>query len=349
MFPPMARAPRLLLSLLLCASPSLLVGCKTGPQLTKVEAPAEGIALRYDLTPGQVYKGSVRHNETIRSANTSNSSSNHFSFDLTLVVRGPDAEHGGNHVTARFSAVTVRWTPPPGLPISVAELNKKASAQLQGLEVDFSVDETGKIVHMPELPDDFPKESRPIVQEALDMLETAFLSVPAQALKQGDTWKDEKKRGRQGKLGRYVQGTVQTKIDGFYKTGEPPVTVAKLVTEEEETEITTTSSGGHEVKKRGSTSALFATDQKYLVNYTADRQYDDTGNTNSFVKTEVSWQKVPSQTTPAAASTTQVQDISDPCHPDYVGAEECVEQPAAPASEPAPAAAPAAPAPAPAK
>ena len=134
----MARAPRLLLSLLLCASPwvlsPLLLGCKTGPQLTKIEAPAEGIALRYDLTPGQVYKGSVRHNETIRSSNTSNSSSNHFSFDLTLVVRGPDQEHGGTHVTARFSAVTVRWTPPPGLPVSVAELNKNASKQLQGLE-----------------------------------------------------------------------------------------------------------------------------------------------------------------------------------------------------------------------
>ncbi len=332
----MARAPRLLLSLLLCASPwvlsPLLLGCKTGPQLTKIEAPAEGIALRYDLTPGQVYKGSVRHNETIRSSNTSNSSSNHFSFDLTLVVRGPDQEHGGTHVTARFSAVTVRWTPPPGLPVSVAELNKNASKQLQGLEVDFSVDETGKIVHMPELPDDFPKESRPVVQEALDKLETAFLSVPSQPLKQGDSWKDEKKRGRQGKLGRYVQGTVETKLEGFYKKGEPATTVAKLASEEEETEITTTSSGGHEVKKRGSMTALFATDQKYLVSYTADRQYDDTGNTNSFVKTEVSWEKVPSRTTPMATPT-QVQDISDPCHPDYVGAEECVEQGTAPAGE----------------
>lgn len=350
MFPAMARAPRLLLSLLLCATPWTL-GCKTGPQLSKVEAPAEGIALRYDLTPGQVYTGSVRHSQTIRSANTSNSFSNNFSFDLTLIVRGPDAQHGGTAVTAKFSAVSVRWSPPPGLPMSVSELNKQASQQLQGLEVDYSVDETGKIVHMPELPDDFPKELRPIVQEALDMLETAFLSVPAQALKQGDAWKDEKKRGRKGKLGRYVEGTVQTRLEGFYRTSESALTVAKLVTEEEETEVTTTSAGGHEVRKRGTTEALFATDQKYLVSYVANRQNEDTGNTNSFIKTEVTWKKMPSQTGTGAVK--QVQDISDPCHPDYVGAEECVEQPTAPAggeppasSQPAPDAQPPAPAPA---
>ncbi len=338
MVPAMARAPRLLLALVLCATP-WLSGCKTGPQLTQIQAPAAGVSLRYDLTPGQVYKGSVRHNETIRSSNTSNSSSNHFSFDLTLVVRGPDAEHGGNHVTARFSAVTVRWTPPPGLPVSPAEMNKKASDILKGLEVDFSVDESGKISHMPELPDEFPADARPIVQEALDKLETAFLAVPGQALKQGDKWADEKKRGRKGKLGRYIEGTVQSRLEGFYKTGgDKPIEVAKLMSDENETEVTTTAAGGHEVKKRGSMTALFATDQRFLVSYTADRQFDDLGNTNTFIKTEVSWEKVPSQTTPAGPPK-QVQDISDPCHADYVGAEECVE-PAAPAGGDAPAPAP---------
>lgn len=320
----MVRA--LLAAFVLCAAP-LTLGCKSGPQLTKVEAPAAGVALRYDLTPGQSYKGSVRHTETIRSATSSTSASNFFAFDLSLTVRGPDKDHGGMGVTARFSAVTVRWSLPLGISISVAEYNRKASEALQGLEIDFAVDDTGKIVYMPELPEEFPGELRGPVQQALDQLETAFLPVPSNAIKVGDQWKEDKKRGKKGKLGRYVEGAIQTRVDGFYRTGEPPVTVAKLVSEESVTEVTTTTSGGHEVKKRATTEALFATEQNYLISYVSDRQTDDLGNSTSFEKTEVSWTKMPA---PAGAQT-QVQDISDPCHPDYVGAEECKSDTAQPA------------------
>lgn len=322
MFRAMVRAPRWLLALLLCAAPSLS-GCNTGPGLTKVEAPAEGITLRYDLTPGQVYQGSVRRSATIRAASSATSSSQSFSFDLTLTVRGPDETHGGTAVTARFSAVQVKWSLPPSFPISVAEFNRTAGQQLQGLEVDFNVDESGKILHMPELPEDLSAELRVVLQQALDALETAFLTVPARPLKAGDTWKDDKKRGRKGKLGRYSEGTVTSKVDGFYKTGEPPITVARLVTDTDETEITTTSSGSHEVKKQSTITALFATEQHYLYSYVNEEQIFDAGNTNTFAKTEVNWAKPASQT--GGAPPTKVQDISDPCHPDYVGSEDCNE------------------------
>jgi len=330
MFPAMARASRWLLALLLCAAPSL-PGCKTGPGLTKVEAPAEGITLRYDLTPGQVYQGSVRRSATIRAASSATSSSQSFSFDLTLTVRGADETHGGTAVTARFSAVAVKWSLPPSFPISVAEFNRTASQQLQGLEVDFNVDESGKILHMPELPEDLSAELRAVLQQALDALETAFLTVPSRPLKANDTWKDDKNRGRKGKLGRYSEGTVTSKVDGFYKTGEPPITVARLITDTNETEITTTASGSHEVKKQSTITALFATEQNYLYSYVNEEQIFDAGNTNTFAKTEVNWSKPVSQTGGAAAP--KVQDISDPCHPDYVGAEECSD--AAPAAPPA--------------
>ncbi|WP_434427488.1 hypothetical protein [Nannocystis pusilla] len=318
----MVRAPRWLLALLLCAAPSLS-GCNTGPGLTKVEAPAEGITLRYDLTPGQVYQGSVRRSATIRAATSATSTSQGFSFDLTLTVRGPDETHGGTAVTARFSGVQVKWSLPPSFPVSVAEFNRTAGQQLQGLEVDFNVDESGKILHMPELPEDLSAELRVVLQQALDALETAFLTVPARPLKAGDTWKDDKKRGRKGKLGRYSEGTVTSKVDGFYKTGEPPITVARLVTDTDETEITTTSSGSHEVKKQSTITALFATEQHYLYSYVNEEQIFDAGNTNTFAKTEVNWAKPASQT--GGAPPTKVQDISDPCHPDYVGSEDCNE------------------------
>jgi hypothetical protein len=339
----------LFLALLLCAVPAL-PGCKRGPGLTKIEAPAEGVTLRYDLTPGQVFQGSVRHSETIRAASSSTSATRGFSFDLTLKVRGADPAHGGMGVTARFSGVSVKWSLPPGIPISVAEFNRTASQQLQGLEVDFTVDDTGKILYVPDLPEDLGAELRAVLQQALDALETAFLTVPARAIKAGDAWKDDKTRGRKGKLGRYVEGTVKTRVDGFYRTGEPPLTVAKLITDTDELEITTTANGSHEVKKQATTEALFATEQRYLHSYVREQQIFDTGNSNTFAKTEVSWKKPAGPT--GGAVEAQVQDIGDPCHPDYVGSEECADQ-AAPAEAPPaegaapPAAAPPAPAKAP--
>ena len=37
-----------------------LSGCASGPKMTKIEAPAEGLTLRYDLTPGQTYDLRIR-------------------------------------------------------------------------------------------------------------------------------------------------------------------------------------------------------------------------------------------------------------------------------------------------
>lgn len=337
----MVRASRWFLALLLCAAPSLS-GCKRGPGLTRVEVPAEGVTLRYDLTPGQAYQGSVRRSSTIRAASTSTSASQGFSFDLSLRVRGADPERGGMAVTARFSAVEVKWSLPQGIPISVAEFNRTASAQLQGLEVDLIVDDTGKILHMPELPDELSAELRAVLQQALDALETAFLTVPARPLKVGDVWSDDKTRGRKGKLGRYTTGTVKSRVDGFYSTGEPALTVARLITDADELEITTTANGSHEVKKQTTTEALFATEQQYLVSYVSEQQIFDAGNSNTFAKTEVNWTKPASQTGAGAPAPVTVQDISDPCHPDYVGSEDCATD--APVAEPEPEE-PAAPAP----
>lgn len=335
----MFRASRVLLALLLGVAP-VTTACKTGSDLTKIEAPAEGVTLSYDLTPGQVYQGSVRYSETVREVDRSTSVTNSFNFDLTLRVRGADTERRGMGVTARFSNVQVRWSLPPGIPISLAEFNRDLSRRLQGLEVDLVVDDAGKILYVPDLPEDWSTETRVVVQRAIDALESAFLPVPDRAIKVGDAWKDDKTRGRKGKLGRYVEGSIKTRVDGFYTTGDPPLVVARLITDTEETEITTTASGAHEVKKQSTTEALFATEQRFLHRYVREQRIFDPGVSNTFAKTEVSWKKPPG---PApGAGEAQVQDISDPCHPDYVGAEECPDQPTP--EDDAPADAPEAPA-----
>ncbi|MBA3547731.1 MAG: hypothetical protein H0T76_14705 [Nannocystis sp.] len=329
---------RLLVALLLCTAP---LACGGGKNLQKLEAPASGVTLAYDLSPGQVYKGSVSNSESVR-ATSGASLSRGFDFDVTLAVRGPDPKGQGTMVTARYSNVNIRWGLPPGATFSVGELVSKATSQLQGLEVDFVVDETGKVQSMPELPSDMPEELRFVLQEAIDTLETAFLPVPARPLKVGDSWKDDKVRGRKGKLGRYLEASTTSTVEGFFRDETKQSDVTKLKIEETETEITTAKTGSHEVKKQTATTALFAHADRYLSSLERTRQTFDPGNATIFTTLKVQWTKSPPPQGSAAAIK-QVQDITDPCHPDYVGGEEC--QPAG-AADPGDAAAPTQPGPA---
>jgi len=320
---------RLLVALLLCAAP---LACGGNKNLQKIEAPAGGVTLSYDLSPGQVYKGNVNNSQSVR-ATTGASLSRGFEFDVTLTVRGPDPKGQGTMVTARYSNVNIRWGLPPGATFSVGELVSKATSQLQGLEVDFAVDETGKVLFMPELPSDMPEELRFVLQEAIDTLETAFLPVPARPLKVGDSWKDDKVRGRKGKLGRFLEASTTSTVEGFFRDEARKLDVTRLKIDETETEITTAKTGSHEVKKQTLTTASFAHADRYLSSLERTRQTFDPGNATIFTTLKVKWTKEPP---PAAAAPVikQVQDINDPCHPDYVGAEECPPEGSAPA-EPA--------------
>jgi hypothetical protein len=322
---------------------SLAPACGDKQNLQKINAPADGVTLAYDFTPGQVYRGHVAHSETVRGT-SGGSLSRGFTFDVALSIRGPAPDGNGTLVTARYSAVDIRWGLPPGIPISVAEIVAKAKAQLQGLEVDFSVDSAGKILSMPELPEDMGPELRFLVQEALDTLETAFLSVPARPLKPGDTWKDQSKRGRPGKLGRFLDTVTTTKVEGFYRApaaGNDEVT--KLQISETETEVVTAKTGAHEVKKEKQIEALFAHAKKYLVALSEESTTFDPGVSTTFTTLKVNWSKdsTPGAVDPVIAPPTrQTQSIEDPCHPDYVGGEECQSGGATP-PEPAPPAGPA--------
>ena len=308
---------RLIVALLLCAAP---LACG-GKNLQKIEAPTGGVTLSYDLSPGQVYKGKVNNSQSVR-ATTGASLSRGFEFDVTLTVRGPAPEGQGIMVTARYSNVNIRWGLPPGATFSVGELVSKATSQLQNMEVSFYVDETGKVVFMPELPSDMPEDLRFVVQEAIDTLETAFLPVPSRPLKSGDSWKDDKVRGRKGKLGRYLEATTTSTVEGFFRDEAHKADVTRLKIDETETEITTAKTGSHEVKKQTSTTALFAHADRYLSSLERTRQTFDPGNATIFTTLKVQWTKAPPPQGSAAAIK-QVQDITDPCHPDYVGGEDC--------------------------
>ena len=341
---------RLLVVLTLCAAPTLACGDKS---MQKIEAPGSGVTLSYDLTPGQVYRGKVISKETVVGT-SGNKVARGFSFEVALAVRGPDAERGGTKVTARYTNVDIRWGLPSGSPISLSAFINDATSKLQGLEVDFNVDESGKILYMAELPPDIDEELRLILQDAIDTLETAFLSVPQRPLKIADTWKDDKTRGRKGKLGRYLEAVVTTKVDGFFREAATNTDLTKLTISESEKETTTAKTGSHEVTKETTTTAYFAHGDRYLHKLVRDRRVFDPGNATTFAGLDVTWTKAAATTVGPVAppAVKQVQDISDPCHPDYVGGEDCQpgaapaaaagETPPAPAGDPVPANPPAA-------
>lgn len=345
----MLRAPvlhRLLVALALVATP-LSGGCKTGPKLQKIEAPAAGITLRYDLAPGQTYVGHVRRSESVRDI-SGQSMTRSINFDITLTVRGKDDQRGGNLVVARFANVDLKWQLPPGLPFSLSDFTNRAKAQLQGMEVDFNVDDRGKVLFMPEVPEG-AEELGLVISQVLDTLETAFLTAPEGPIKPGQSWTDEKKRGRKGKLGKYVEGSVTTTVDGLYRA-EDGEEIAKLVITQTETALTTTKSGSHETKRQSKATSFFSTSGNYLKSTSDDTTDFDPGESTTFTKLSVEWSKTPRQGSPAPAPETQAitdpcnpdyvgdqecpgaesQSISDPCHPDYVGGEECKEAAPAP-------------------
>ncbi|MCA9662868.1 MAG: hypothetical protein KC486_31300 [Myxococcales bacterium] len=304
-----------------------LSGCASGPKMTKIEAPAEGLTLRYDLTPGQTYAGHVRRSEHVRDTLSGTSMTRSISFDINLVVAGPDAENGGHKVMARFSNVDLRWSLPPGTPFSIAEFTNSAKAALQGLEVDLSVDSNGKVLYVPPLPTNIDFFLTQVLQGVLDVLETAFLTVPERPLKIGESWSDEKKRGREGKLGLYMTGEVKTTVEGFFRT-ESGEEVVRLAITDNERAVTTTKEGSHENKKEGKTTSHFSTSGDYLVSTKGEITEFDPGKSTTIVKLEVTWEKgqsLASVAAQAAAASEETQSITDPCDDDYVGGEECVE------------------------
>ncbi len=300
-------------------------GCTSARSLDKVEIPTAGVELGYDLSPGQSYLGHVRRSNTVQSSYGNLTQS--IEFDVDMVVRGEDREHGGTLLLARFSNVDLKWQLPPGSPVSLNEFLAQTTAAIQGMEVRFNVDPQGNIVFIPAVPNDVPAEVGAAIQEVLDALETAFLTVPVRRLKQGETWIDREKRGRKGKLGRYLEGEVQSTLEGMYRDPNTREDLAKIVIREQKIESITTKEGSHENSFEGKTEAMFSTSGRYLSSIDGQVRKHDPGVGVTFSKVNVRWSKRQRDQIDPVAPAGEVQAISDPCHADYVGAQECTETP----------------------
>jgi len=289
--------------------------------LRKVEVPSSGIRLAYDLTTGSTYQGHVKLGNTQQIEGAGNVSQS-LECDVKLVVIGDDPQRGGAQVRATVSNVDLKWGLPPSVPVSPDEFLQQALAQLQGMSITFNVLPTGEIVHMPSPPQELSEELRELVYQVVRALEQGFLVVPKHAVKDGETWTENERKGREGKLGRFVEGKVETKVDGMFHDDERKEDVVRLVIQEKRKEIVTTKDGARASESERKSTALFAT-TGYLAEVDGEtREYDPKQGMN-FRKLSVRWRRTAQGQGTAAPA--DVQTIADPCHPDYVGPAECTE------------------------
>ncbi|MEZ4428289.1 MAG: hypothetical protein R3A51_11440 [Nannocystaceae bacterium] len=201
--------PRLVVAAALLASPALVTtGCAAkGPARSKIEAPAAGVALGYDFTPGQTYSGSVQRTETLQIVGFNVSLTRSIGFGVNLTVLGPDPAHqgahllhaavGGRHRLGAAASVT--------RPVGVSEVTAAARKLLNGADIDITVDDRGNVLLDPRAgPTGLRRSFKLIIQQALDALEVSF-TISDHAVKVGEQWSDDKMR-RKGKLGRFTEG-----------------------------------------------------------------------------------------------------------------------------------------------
>ena len=300
--------------------PVVLIGCGN-KDMQKIEVPSDGVRLSYDLQPGASYKGHIRVGNTQAVEGLGNMNRN-IEADVQLVALRPDPARGGTLIQARFSNVNLDWALPPNLPISADDFLSMTVEAVQGMNVNFVVSERGEIMFMPPPPQDVPDQMRLVITNLTDALESAFLPVPERNLGPGESWSEEEKSGRKGKLGRYREGTITTRFDGMFRDAQRKEDMAKLVIQHDRTDVITTKDGSRQNELEGKTVAYFSSNG-YLALLESEQRDFDPQQGMTFRKVRASWQKTASG---EAAAQDEVQAITDPCDPDYVGPEPCADQ-----------------------
>lgn len=352
--PPMHRPALRFAALLVVAALHVTVAAGCGPRgLEKIAVPAGGIAMKYEMPPGAMYSGRLRIGNT-RTIEGAGNVSQSLDCEVQLVVVAPPDGDKGALLRATFSNIDLQWGLPPSAPMSPEEFTKTAITRLQGMNVSFRVKTTGEIVEMPTPPQELPDVEKQFIDAVLRALEQAFFELPTRSVKDDETWSEDEKRGREGKLGRYVVGKTQTRVDGMFHDDARKEDLVRLVVSRKRTETITTKDGSRKNESEGRMTAMFST-QGYLAELEGESRDFDPVEGMTFSKVRVGWKRVDAgalgggidtppkdgECDPSDAGTqtcvddSEQQNITDPCHPDYVGVETCATDAAVPVEAPA--------------
>jgi hypothetical protein len=293
------------------------LGCKK--DMTELQVPAEGLTLRYALQAGATFDGKVERQETL--AARDGRFTRTLKFTVRLAVLSVD-ESGNAQVKATVSNIAIDWTI-PDYPVSMDEFNANAKKILEGVGIPFTVDPQGRITEVPPPPAGLDEATVGVLDSVIEGLTSAFYVLPEDVLTAGETWDAEDTRGREGKLGKYVEETTHGALIGLFEKTETKQKLAQLQIDQDRNETTTTKSGSSSTRVRSKTTVLFDVDGDYItsIDSTMTSTQGPNTTTTDFLAT---WTQA-SAGGGAVAPTPQVQKISDPCSDDYVGPDDCLD------------------------
>lgn len=305
----------------------LSAGCgKTKQKLTEVAVPEAGVSMRYDLTPGQEYAGHLKMRNS--AATPVGDVVTLIEFDVALVVSANETA-GSKLVRATVKDIVLEMRLPEGIPAAMAGgITPEAAAALNGMELRFNLSERGEVSNEPEPPEGAPMEVQAIVGMITGALTSGFVRVPEQPVKDGESWDAKSKDNKAAVKSATVTGT----LTGLARNaaGEDIAKLSFVAQMEAERE-------GQTIKGKQDVEATFSTTGGYPVSVTRKITNEIVGQGTLLSEIEAEWTKGGKQAVeaaaPAPAPEGDVQTITDPCDPDYVGAEEC---PAAAPAEAAP-------------
>ena len=317
---------------LLLAFGAPLLGCSKD-KLVQTEVPAEGLTLEYALAPGATFDGYVKRREVL--TNRGNPINRKLEFTVQLVVNRVD-EEGNARVAATVSNIVIDWNL-PGVPVSMAEFNAQARQRLEGVTIPFSVDPQGRVSDIPAAPPELSDAEVGVLDSLVEGLTSAFFVVPDKQLQAGETWEESDTRGREGKLGKYVEEVTRGTLVGLFVDPESQQRLAKLEIESDKTATTTTQDGSSETRTRSAVTVLFDVENNYMASIDSTLKRWQ-GPSSTEVQFDATWTRTiagaggASSTgadtdadADAGSEPDAVQRIDDPCDDNYVGPEECLD------------------------
>ncbi|MEM7157976.1 MAG: hypothetical protein AAF799_34360 [Myxococcota bacterium] len=310
-------------------------GCNKNGKLTEVEVPEAGVSLRYDLTPGQEYGGSIQMRTTIQTP--MGDIATNLKFNTQLVVAAKE-EDGGKLVRATIKDIEMTVRTPDGIPAGATGMDPNAATALNGMEMRFNLSPQGKVSNTPEPPEGAPQT----VASAIGLITTALtaglaVSLPDENVDSGESW-DASRDDDDDEGTEVLSSSSKGTLEGMARNeaGEDVAKLSFLSDIKSKRKV-----GEQEIaaNQNVETTANFSASGGYPISLERKINNEIVGQTTILIEIESEWSKGGKQdVAPAPAqSEPEVQAIDDPCDPDYVGMGECVEEGAEPAADPAPA------------
>jgi hypothetical protein len=240
-------------------------------------------------------------------------------FDVAMVVSANE-DASGKLVRATVKGIKLDLRLPEGIPAAMAGgLTPEAAAALNGMELRFNLSDRGEVSNEPEPPESAPMEIKAIIGMISSALTSGFVRVPEQPVKDGESWDAKSKESKATVKSATHTGTLEGL--GRNEAGEDIAQLAFVASIEAERE-------GQTFKVKQDVKASFSTTGGYPVSVKRTINNEIVGQGTLLSEIEAEWKKGGKQAVEGAAPSGEVQAITDPCDPDYVGAEECPATPA---------------------